>query len=421
VRRLVAAFRRYFVEEPGGRWRFFHNSFRVFLCRQTARGWSGQYSEELDRQTHRDLADRFAAELADSPARWEELYHRVSACDHAGVCCLATQGYFRMQVFALRPLDAVRTDVEIALPSAAAQEDVRAYTALTLFHAEVRQRARLLHDFDLAGLLLDLGDAQAAAEAARDGNRLRIGNTRAMELASRLQEEGEAAEARRLFELGEPLDLLAGQGQHALAADAWRVLDAWAGTAPRFRPLEEILDMIGAAPLHELRLGSVGEGAEERFRCRLLTTAGLTLVASARWADLERLLMRLPFETAHGRQGQFWLLLEAARASERDTERCRHFLERLRGQFPADGLEPGQRVRLAEAIVQLSGERAAARELVEGLALPLPDLERPGQLGDGFDLFTPLLRHARLLAAPRTKRAVEAQHDAQDCLAQFPR
>lgn len=33
----LAAFRRYFVEEPGRRWRFFHNSFRVFLARETAR------------------------------------------------------------------------------------------------------------------------------------------------------------------------------------------------------------------------------------------------------------------------------------------------------------------------------------------------------------------------------------------------
>ena len=37
----LAAFRRYFVEEPGHWWRFFHNSFRVFLARRR-RGTSGR-------------------------------------------------------------------------------------------------------------------------------------------------------------------------------------------------------------------------------------------------------------------------------------------------------------------------------------------------------------------------------------------
>lgn len=140
MRRLVDVFRRYFNEHPNRRWRFFHNSFRVFLCRETARDFMGEFREDLDRRAHLDLAGRFAAESLDSRDRWEELYHRVSAKDHEGVCRLATQAYFREQVFALRPLDAVRTDIEIAVPSAAACDDVRAYSGMTLSCAEIAQR-----------------------------------------------------------------------------------------------------------------------------------------------------------------------------------------------------------------------------------------------------------------------------------------
>lgn len=116
----LAAFHRYFVEEPGRRWRFFHNSFRVFLAQETARDeWAGGVSVARDRQAHLDLAGRFALEPEGSPLQWEEMYHRVRAGDHEGVCRLADQGLLRGQVYSLRPLGAVRTDIELALPSAA--------------------------------------------------------------------------------------------------------------------------------------------------------------------------------------------------------------------------------------------------------------------------------------------------------------
>ena len=54
-------------------------------------------------------------------------------------------------------------------------------------------------------------------------------------------------------------------------------------------------------------------------------------------------------------------------------------------------------MRLAEVVLRLSGDEAAARALVEGLSLPVPDLDRAGHPDGGFDAFAPLLRHARLL------------------------
>ena len=393
VRRLAEVFRRYFLEEPDGRWRFFHNSFRVFLCRETARSFSGEFREELDQQAHRDLAQRFAAEPADSPDRWEELYHRVSAGDHEGVCRLATQDYFRGQVFALRPLDAVRTDIELVLPSAAAREDVRAYTAMTLSQAEVAQRGQLLDSLDLPSLLLEVGEIGLAVEAARDGNRLRVGVTRAVKLAEQLDAGSEAAEARRLFELAEPLNLLAGQGGSVLAADGWRVVDSWAAAAPRFRPLGEVLDILTAAPLGQFHSWNADATEDGQLRTRLLTTVGYTVIASSRWDDLELVLARIP-DDEMGRQGQFWLLLEAGKASI--GEQRRRFVERLRGEFPAAQLAPAQRLYLAELLLNL-GNEAGARELVAELPLQTPDLEEQGRQDEGFRAFASLLGQACLL------------------------
>jgi hypothetical protein len=401
----LATFRRYFVEEPGRRWRFFHNSFRVFLARETARDeWSGQASEARDREAHLDLANRFACEPDGSPLRWEEMYHRIRAGDHEGVCRLADQRRLRAQVFSLRPLDAVRTDVELALPSAAARDDVRAFAALTLFRAEVEQRAHLLEEFDLPGLLLDLGEVRHAAESARDGNRPRVDTACAMRLAVRLADVGEVAEARRLFEVAEPLDLLAGQTRQG-KLDVWTPLSAWAKAAPRFRPLSDVLEAIFAAPLRELNPWRNDETFEGQLRCRLLVRAGRTLIAQSRWADLELLLVRIPPEGEPSHAAQFWLLLEAAQACEGDNVRSRQFLDRLTGRLFGKALDADQRVRLAEAVLSLTGDPDAARTLVEGLPLLVPDLDRAEARKNADALLGPLLQHARLLYRLGDRRA----------------
>ncbi len=394
MRRLVDVFRRYFNEHPNRRWRFFHNSFRVFLCRETARDFMGEFREDLDRRAHLDLAGRFAAESLDSRDRWEELYHRVSAKDHEGVCRLATQAYFREQVFALRPLDAVRTDIEIAVPSAAACDDVRAYSGMTLSCAEIAQRARLLQDLDLSGLLIGLGQIGLAVDTARDGNRLRVGIRRALELAVQLDLVGESAEARRLFELAEPLDLLAGHGRRGAPTEDWRVVDAWAGAVPRFRPLMEILDMLASAPLSHFSFGNAEGTTEEHLRRRLLTTVGDTLIATSRWADLEIVMARLPNDKIT-QQGRFWLLHEAYQSS--NHEQRLEFVERLRREFVSAELIPIQRLYLAEVLLGHSGDDARSRELIAGLPLQLPDLDQPSREDAGFDVFAPLLVNARLL------------------------
>lgn len=393
VQRVVSTFGRYFVVDPDGRWRFFHNSFRVFLRRETQRGYSGELQRELDLEIHRELADRFASRPIDAPDRWEELYHRVAAGDHEGVCRIATQRYFRGQAFGLRPLDAVKTDIEIALPSAASQEDIRAYAALALSRVEIEKREQLLQDVDLPQLLLDAGEVRLAVDAARDGNRLRMGVISALELAVQLDAAGQSAEARRIFELAEPLDLLSGQGGKRITHDAWRIVEAWAAAAPQFRPLDEVLDVLASTPLRELAFRNADDHADQLLRVRLHTTVGVTLIGDSRWDDLERVLARIPSDEL-GRNGRFWLLLQAARAN--DDEQRAHFVQRLRQEFPAAELGARERLELAELLHHTKDE-ASARELISNLPLQVPPLDEPGHDDEPLFFVAPLLRHARLL------------------------
>ena len=245
-----------------------------------------------DRKAHLDLANRFAGEPEESPLRWEEMYHRVRASDHEGVCRLADQRRLRDQVFLLRPLDAVCTDVELALPSAAACDDVRAFAAL---HSS---GPRSSSECDCSKTSTCQGCCWTWATGGKPQRRLvtaivPASAQTAMGLAVRLADAGAVAEARRLFEVAEPLDMLAGQTRQGVL-DVWHPLGAWAEAAPRFRPLAGVLDAISAAPLGELNQWRNDEGFEARLRSRLLVRAGHRLIAECRVDELEELLVHIP-------------------------------------------------------------------------------------------------------------------------------
>ena len=124
VHRLGQRFAHYFRIEHNTRWYFFHNSFRLFLIDKTAEFPPGNFDENRDWDFHAELADRCAASSPDHGVWvWEELHHRVAAHQHDKVLALATQGYFRSQLMAFRPLEAIRGDINAALRSVAARQD----------------------------------------------------------------------------------------------------------------------------------------------------------------------------------------------------------------------------------------------------------------------------------------------------------
>ena len=119
---VISRFRRklahYFRIETPGRWYFFHNSFRLFVIRQTLQIAPGKIDPSREQAFQREVADRCAA--SSGYWSWEELYHRVAAEQHDIVLQRATPAWFRQQLLAFRPIDAIETDIRLALRSVAA-------------------------------------------------------------------------------------------------------------------------------------------------------------------------------------------------------------------------------------------------------------------------------------------------------------
>src|SRR5690606_37351974 len=106
--------------------------------------------------------------------KWEALYHYYKAGEHKRVVDIAQYDWFRSQVETLRPIDAIETDVRLAIKSAGQLLDMIALVRYTLIGASLQQRSNVLEDSQLPNLLIEAGRSDLAIDYARDGARLRL-------------------------------------------------------------------------------------------------------------------------------------------------------------------------------------------------------------------------------------------------------
>lgn len=245
LRKLKRLFTSFFSKDHLDRWEFFHNSFRIFLEAQTADPLPGQTVEQINQEYHRKLADFY--EQSPVPWQWETLYHRYRAGDFAVVLDTATYKWFRDQVESLRPIEAVETDVRLALKVAGELLDVVGLIRLTLVGAALQQRADTLKDTSLPHLLIDVGKKAIAADYVRDGVRLRVNEEKALSLSVRLATAGLEEAGQRIFELAEPLEYLSGRpipANNVRGQDRGDLLKAWVSSASLFRGAAEVVSIV---------------------------------------------------------------------------------------------------------------------------------------------------------------------------------
>ena len=238
--KLNRVFGQYFSSDSLGRWEFFHNSFRIFLESKTADDLPGQASEQINQKIHLKLAQLY--EQSGDPFRWETLYHYYKAGEHIRVIEIAQYDWFRSQVEALRPIDAIETDVRLAIKSAGQLLDTVALVRYTLIGASLQQRSSVLEDSQLPHLLIEVGRSDLAIDYARDGARLRLKKDKVALALVRSLYDVNKQEAMRIFELAEPLEYLSGRlisRKNAPHQDLNDLLSEWVDSASLMRsPIE---------------------------------------------------------------------------------------------------------------------------------------------------------------------------------------
>lgn len=401
LRRLVRTFKHYFRVDNNTQWYFFHNSFRLFLNAKTAQSAMGVLDEARNRRYHQIVADYCREAPRDSPWAWEELYHRYHSGEHATILQLATQQWFRDQFFAFRAPDAIQADTRLALRSAAELMDPVAVARLILVSAEHAQREQHLESAGVPLLLCDLGEVQKAAEYARDGNLMRLKPVDALELCARMLFSGFSAEAARLFDLAEPMDLLTSPLSSRDASDRYNLLTTWVEVAVHFRPIEQVISMVRQVrretePARTPK--DQGELTSRQMQSNLLLSAGNELITTGRWLDLASLMSALDDTDPADLRTWFWLKVKTARTKHDLGEglSASSILEEALQHAPRLKFSGTARTLVAEHIYRITNNHDLTRSWLKGVRQPVVGSGTFG-LQSGFDPFEQTFRLNRLL------------------------
>ena len=364
----------FFRHEEHPHWHFYHNSFRLFLIEETSKDPTGTFSPERDAGFHRELGDRCSTADADSYWSWEELFHRVSANQHELVVQKASTEWFRSQFRAFRPVQAIEIDIKMLLQSAARLQDPVILTRALLLGAEFADRASHLQDADLSSLLLDIDRPQVAIEHVRDGNQLRIEPKLALSFSLQILKTKYREEARRIFDLAEPIEILSGmKAVEDYERDTIELLHAWSQVAVYFR---EITTVIAATRkiTQEIRFGAKRDSAVEarHLQNELLITIGAELASRGNWIDLGVVLQALNNAERDDAIACFWLLFSAWREALHQGNRLQAELLFQQAREISDRIETNQsgRIVLAEGAFRVLGDASQARELLNSVSQP---------------------------------------------------
>lgn len=391
IDRLRFRLAHYFRREDNHRWYFFHNSFRLFLVDRTAESSPGVVDPLRDRAFHHELARICTGMPPESPWAWEALHHLVKAEEHEAVLKCASQKWFRDQFLAFRPLDSIQTDLGLAYQAIGVRKDVIALTRMTLLKAEMHQREFHLDQISLIPTLLAIGDKQIALEHVRDGNRLRLDSENALRISVVLKRAGLLEEAKRVFDLAEPLDLLEGAKPISdLHHDQDRKrLEAWGGAASHFREIEALIKTIRRIRGEAGGVHRQDEATASKTRQNhLLSQVAYSLIDQERWEELAKVQTQFDKNHADDRAHWFWVQVEAWRDcwAAGHQLRARSYLEETIASSTPEELEDEQRAIIASAVCRLFGDEQRARTFVEGLKQP-PVQTDFYQAGEGFGPF----------------------------------
>jgi hypothetical protein len=416
LRKLQRLFRQYFEDESKQNWTFFHNSFRLFLVERTAEPLPGRTFDQQNRSYHRELSDLYKA--SSQPWQWETLYHLFSAEEFEAVVQIAIPEWFFAQVQALRPLDAIQTDARLALQAAGRCRNVVALANLTLVGAALEQRAQILENIPLAGLLLSVGEVERATNFIRDGNRLRVNPREALKLSVELFKAGLESEGRRVFDLAEPLELLSGRtipDDHTRPQDLFDLLRTWIQSATVFRGLEEVMQVVRRISIEPERRkqNSLEEASHEVQQWLILQGA----LASCKRNDWEGWRLLSDVLIQQNQLLQFFLFLRSAEAAQDlgQIERAQTLLQELLKRVQPNGLPfiDGDRRRfdaqlsVAELAFRLEDNESVAQAWIEQIP-PIPLYDVSSNYRDEPSLHDLRFRYARLCFLFDTSKNPEA-------------
>jgi hypothetical protein len=382
-----------------------HNSFRLYLLRKREARF-GIEDPDYDRRIYSELADLTRRADESDPQRWLELRYRARAADHDAVMALLTPERFRQQLAAGRATAEIQADIRLAFRSVKERRDHVGLVGLLLSRHEIDRRSDALGNCGaIVDAYLALGDLDAALASLEDGGPA----TKPYEVIDALIRSGRIEDARREFEMIEPIGKLLGTEPIGVVQHD-NELFTWAGRVHHFREPDQILEAIERLTDDD-RENPFRKREIKSLRASLRSSVALAVVTTDPRADVDQVMRDLKVEET----ARPYLLSSAAWSAHHEGDNviaARNLTRVLKSRNSAK-LSRDWRRNTALLAFRL-GEVEAARRLYEGLEGPsLAEAESTVGEEGIKNIASAVIAHTSLAArlGERPSAAIEGRHE----------
>ena len=409
IPKFMKCFGHFFRQEGKNRAYIFHNSFRLFLQSKTAEIAFGQFSEDREKYYYIKLADFSRQSPPDSLEFFDLIYYLFMAQEHEQVLENISWESLKNQFMFFRSTSSINDDLRMGLQSAAKLKRATDIARFLLMAAEYAQRSENLNAVDINHILLCLNEYERVISRIRNGNILLINEANAMNLAVSLLDLGYQEEAQIIFDLAEPLNILAtSEPLEEFSGNEDRILiDTWMTTAVAFRPLNTILSNLNKIKIETIIDTNNDNDVTRAYHNKMRTCIGKVLIDRNRWEDFEFLLSSFDPHQSDDLSHWYWLIIEACWIKHKTNNKlAKEFLNRIE-QTITELKSPLARIALAEIYLHVNSDKKTAIRLIKDIQQPT--ITQITTLGnrDLMDIYELRIRLNRILYALGVKHSIE--------------
>jgi hypothetical protein len=392
-----------------GRLSMFHNSFRLFVARETARKF-GRHNEALEQAFYTELARIAADAPIEDPQHWMELRYHARGKNAAEVLRIGKADYFRRSLARFRPSGDVISDLRFTFAAVKLTRDRVLLLEKLLIGKEIDYRLEAVSNLGLVELFMDLGDYDLALKHALAGEG---GDTGWVALIDELWRSGHRELARQVFEMNEPLDVIMGDGTYDPSHDR-TAAESWARSAHRFRPHDKLIELANSIT------PSQGLDDQETFRRRLRYKLTQGIVGDDPDADIRSLCGRFDL----GEQEYIQLTIEKSEVfAVRDLHEKSIAALTEASELPElASLHPSWR-RFAVRLAWRARDQGLALTFTSTLTIPRLERVLGDSIGEGSDASAEEVYETALLSeltgAKLPEEAIRARNERSVILTRF--
>ena len=267
---------------PSG-WSVFHNSFRLFVQRQSVLRFGKPHPEFTPQAIYRRLGDLVGSATASSPQRWLSFRYAYLAGDHDAALEIGSRRHFVAQYVEGRNGSAVVGDIGDYYRLLRQRPDAAKLFEMMLAQDEVERRVSVMESATgLVDANVALGDLDAALDALKDIDE----DGQQWTVMDALLAAGRIDDARRLFEASDPFQGIDGHHRIGVIGEFEHRMETWSRRAVLFLDADQI----------EREIAQVLDLADAGLRDELLKLAGsavaLALIARDPSVDFDGLCTR---------------------------------------------------------------------------------------------------------------------------------